>query len=461
MKNNYYSIFVMSLVMFVLISLACGSSTAQQLASAVPPAAITSQESVISPESVQPQGKQPTATQNVKPSPSPIPEPIKLITQGLGQDGQEVGFGFIVQNPNPNYAFESSQYQIAIYNAEGTVVNTDSGYIELLLPGQQLGVGGTIYLDEGITAAKMEVQINAGNARISNLSDTFTVDKIIYTADEYFSVVRGVISNPYNKDITTLRTSAILYDETGNIIGGGYTYLNFILANSVTGISLSVTSNGNVSRVELFPSVSGLSVLEENNQLPEGASNLLLSKQGFGQDGEQLGYGFLVENPNQNYVIESTMYHVTAYAEDGTVQEVSEGYIDTLLPSQIVGIAGDMYLNQGIIVSNLDVQIKQGNFSESKVIPSFTAENVAYLPDQYSPKITGEIVSPYNKDVTNLRVCALAYNESGEIIGSGYTYLDFVPANSRSAVSVSVTVAGVPAKVELYATVSSLSDIEG
>jgi len=461
MKNKNYLIFVVCLAVYVLISLACGGSSAQQLASAVPSEAISNQESVVSPESEQPQAIQPTATQTIKPSPSPVPEPIKIIAQGLGQDGQELGFGFIVQNPNSNYAYESSQYQIAIYNSEGIVVDTDSGYIELILPGQQLGVGGSMYLDEGIMAAKMDVQINAGNARVSDLSETFTVDKLVYIADEYFSEVRGVIRNPYNKDITTLRTSAILYDEIGNIIGGGYTYLNFILANSSTGISLSVVSNGNVSRIELFPSISGLSVLENNDQVPEGASNLVLSKQGFGQDGEELGYGFLVENPNQNFLVESTMYHVTAYADDGSVQDVVEGYLNTLLPSQILGIGEDMYLDQGVIVSKMDIQIKQGNFTESKAIPSFTAENVTFLPDQYFSKVTGEIVSPYNKDVTNLRVNALAYNEAGEIIGSGYTYLDFVPANSRSAVSVSVTVAGVPAKVELYATISSLSDIEG
>ena len=464
MKKHRNSIFVLSIIAFLLISLACGSSTAEQLASAVPDTQIPSQPSGNSPITEEAQSGQPTiASQIDQPTltPSPQPEPISLISQGLGQDGQELGFGFVIYNPNSSYAYESSQYQIAVYNAEGTVIETDSSYIELILPGQQLGIGGTLYLDEGVTASRIDVQINAGEARVSDLSETFSVDKVTYVPDEYFPQVRGVILNPYNKDITDLRVSAILYDDAGNIIGGGRTYLNFIQANNTTGISLSVSSNGNISRVDLFPTISGLSDLASDNPLPEGASNLVLSKQGFGQDGEELGYGILVENQNQNYVLESTMYHVTAYGEDDTVLGVSEGYIDTILPGQILGIGDNMYLDQGVIVSRIDAQIKQGNFNAANIIPSFTAENATFLPDQYFPKVTGEIVSPYSKDVTNLRVTALAYNEAGDIIGGGYTYLDFIPANSKSAVSVSITVAGIPAKVELFATVSSLSDIEG
>jgi hypothetical protein len=59
-----------------------------------------------------------------------------------------------------------------------------------------------------------------------------------------------------------------------------------------------------------------------------------------------------------------------------------------------------------------------------------------------------------------LRVSAIVYNEAGDIIGGGFTYLDFAPANDKTAVEVSITCIGTPAKIELYATVSSLSDFE-
>jgi hypothetical protein len=130
-----------------------------------------------------------------------------------------------------------------------------------------------------------------------------------------------------------------------------------------------------------------------------------------------------------------------------------------LLPTQTLGVADSQYLDEGVIVSRVDVQIKTGSFSELDIIPMFTSENVNFIPDEYSPQVTGEIISPYSKEVSNVRVDAIAYNEAGEIIGSGTTYLSFVPANSKAAVSVYVTVAGTPAKVELFASPSALSDL--
>ena len=93
-------------------------------------------------------------------------------------------------------------------------------------------------------------------------------------------------------------------------------------------------------------------------------------------------------------------------------------------------------------------------------MPAFTGENVSFQADRFSSTVTGQIVSPYTKDVTNVKAMAVAYNEAGEIVGGGFSYVDFVPAGGKAAVEVQVVVTGTPAKVELYATVSSLSDLK-
>jgi len=74
--------------------------------------------------------------------------------------------------------------------------------------------------------------------------------------------------------------------------------------------------------------------------------------------------------------------------------------------------------------------------------------------------VTGEVISPYTKDITNIRVSAIGYNEAEEIIGGGFTYLDFVPANGKAAVEVSITSSETPATADLYAAVSALSDFD-
>ena len=448
---------IMLILTLVLAQLACGSSTVQQLASAVPPTAAPKQVTESAPTQAQTQETKPT---KIPPTPTPQPEPINLIAQGFGQDKQELGFAFIVENPNAGYAFENSRYQIAAYDANGTVVKTDSGYIKLILPGQKLGIGGTTYLNEGVTVAKIEVQLNAGDAKATDLATTFTVDKVVYRPSDMFSKVSGVITNPFDRDITDLRVSAVAYNEAGEIIGGGFTFLNFILAKSTTGVDFSVTSAGQVAKVELYPTVSGLSMLTSSDKLPVGAQNLTLVKQGYGQKENQVGYGMLIQNPNSGFAVESTMYHITLYAEDGSVVATDEGYINTLMPNQTLGVGGEIYIDQKMTVASAAFQIKSGRFETSDVIPTFTAENISYQADRYFPKVTGEIVNPYTKDITNLRVSAIAYNEAGDIIGGGFTYLNFVPANGKAAVEVSITSVGTPAKVELYAAVSALSDLK-
>jgi hypothetical protein len=89
--------------------------------------------------------------------------------------------------------------------------------------------------------------------------------------------------------------------------------------------------------------------------------------------------------------------------------------------------------------------------------PAFTSSNVAYKPDKYLPQASGVIKSAYPTDVKNLRVSVVIYDAAGNIIGGGFTFVDFIPANGQSAAQASVAVSGNVAKTEMYATLSSLS----
>lgn len=382
------------------------------------------------------------------------------MAQGFGQDGRDLGFAFLVENPNAGFAIERSQYQVAAYDDTGTVLETDSGYIELILPSQTLGVAGTMWLDEGVTISRVEVQHRQGDAVATDPVPSFEVESSFYYAGEYSDAATGIVSSPYNLDLTDIRVSAVVYNEEGKIVGGGFTYLNFLLANSSTGVEVGITSSGGVATVELYPSISGLTSLRREDALPEGASDLVLVKQGFGQDERGVGFGMLIENPNDGFVVENSQYRLTAFAEDGHVLETEEGYVEILLPNQILGVGGNLYLEEGMRIARVDIQVKAGGFEESDPIPYFTAQNIAYQAGTYSSKVTGEIVSPYTKDITNVRVSVIGYNEAEEIIGGGFTYLDFVSANGKAAVEVSITTSETPASTELYAAVSGLSDFD-
>jgi hypothetical protein len=392
--------------------------------------------------------------------PTSKPEAIQLVAQGFGQDGRDLGYAFVVENPNPSFAVESSQYQIAAYDEAGSVVATDSGYIELVIPNQRLGVGGTIWLDEGVTVSEVEVQLMQGDPVETEPIPTFTVESVCYYDREYLAGATGLVRSPYNRDLENLWVSAVAYDDSGEIVGGGFTFLNFVLANDSTGVRVPLASSRDVAKVELYPVVSVLTLLGGEDELPEGAQDIALKKSGFGQSDRDVGFGMVLENPNDNFSVESSQYHVTAFAEDGCILTTEEGYVDVLLPEQTLGVGGGLWLGEGMIVDHLEIQVRAGDFVESDPTPHFTAENVTYQATGYSPKVTGQIVSPYGQDITNVLVSAIPYDEAGEIIGGGFTFLDFVGASGKTAVEVTLASAGTPATCELYAVVSSLSQFE-
>jgi hypothetical protein len=468
--NNYQS--VTAVIVLLLVSLACGITRTEELKEAVRPTIAKTEVELeeIEFEVTETVGEEdepveviPTNTPRptaLPPTPTPEPESIIITKSGFGQNEQLVGYAFIVENPNMGLSYEDSQYQLAAFNENGVVVATDSGYIDILLPGQILGIGGELYLDEGIIIDRIDVQVNAGDAEVTEPIPSFTVDSVSYYPDEYFPFVSGVVINPYSVNLTDLQLSAVVYDEVGNIIGGGYGWLNFILANSSSGAQVTVTSAGNVGSFELYPVVSGFSSQFTDEDIPAGVSNIKILKSGFGQDEFSAGYGILVENPNQGFSLEYTQYQVTAYSDDGRVLTTDDGVVNLILPGQIIGIGGDLYLQEGMIIDYLDAQIIAGDFIESEEFPYFTSENAVYQAGSYSSKVTGIILSPYHSDITDVRVSAVTYDGNGAVNGGGYTYLDFVPANGQAAVEVLVAVSGTPVKVELFATLSSLSEIE-
>jgi hypothetical protein len=463
--------------MLMAAILACGGSPTQKLREAIgtvtveTAATASPQSGTAAPAKLTPSAvvaSQPTqpakATATVASQPSQPPKPtatvptpklnVIVLASGLGQRGRSVGFGFVLENPNANYAIERSQYQVAIYDEAGTVLQTESGYIEVILPSQRLGIADDTSVPEGAKAARLEVQISAKNYVASEALPAFVVGQTDYVADNYYPQVTAVITNPYASEVTDPRIHVVAYNAAGKIVGGGFTYVNFIPARGRTGATVSVVTDGEPARVEVYATLSALSQLPAPTK-PAAWKPTELVSQGYGQNGRSVGLGFLIRNPNPDFSIENLEFRATAFAIDGRVIGVEEGFVQVVLPGQQLGVGADMSVAAGASVGRLEVQLGAGKFTKSEPLPLFTAAKATYISDKYFPKVTGVIANPYTKDVKTVKASAVAYDASGSIIGGGYTYVDFIPANS-----ISVTTAGIPAKVEIFAVLSALSILQ-
>jgi len=202
--------------------------------------------------------------------------------------------------------------------------------------------------------------------------------------------------------------------------------------------------------------MSSLTSLKSTNQ----KETVKLVDFGYGIQRQTVSVGFLVQNTESNSAIESTRYIATAYDVDGYVLASSSGYIDVIFPDQTIAGATDILLPSGKIAEKIEVLILPGS---SEPVPSsgypFSVENVSYIAGGYTSKATGLVKSTLSNDVDYVKVIAIAYDENGKIIGGGFTYLDFIPANGESAVDVPITIGATPARIELYPTFSSLSNL--
>lgn len=470
-RNSDRLIIIAGLAIIMLISLACGSTTSDKLrdasvavqdesSSTKTATESTTDKSTGAAESDEPQlADVPKVEPTAAPTDAPEAEviPLSVLEQGFGQEDRSAAYAFKVQNLNKAIGFEDVGYQISVTNSEGEIIATDSGYITALLPEQVLGLAGTLFVDEGQVISSLDVQLSSGKKVATETLDTFTVEGTQYLAGSFSNGVTGLITSHFARPFDNVRVSAITYDDSGMINGGGFTYASFIPADESIGVDVSVTSSSEVKGVELYPTVSILSMLGSGNAAPVGAESLELVDFGFGVDDFGTSYGLLVRNPNQSFSLESSQYAVTALDEAGTVLATDSGYLNVILPGQEIGIGGSIFGKGDTSIASIKVHIRDGSFVESDITTGFTAEGVTFMPDSFSSKVTGNLINPYTAEITDLRVNALVFNEEGKIVGGGFTYLDFIPAQGSSPVSVQVSTATVPASAQLYAFTSSLS----
>ncbi len=453
---NKKPIFLVFLIL-VLTSVACGSTakTLDDVAKASTQAADVSTKSVN--DKVTPTTEEQKPTEELKPTAVPENEPLRMIDDPVFiQSTIETDVIFTVENPNSSAAINSSSFDIVVYDEAGTILDTDSGYLELVLPGEKLPVVTSLFLEEGQKPAKVDVQLTSGTAEVVDIRPPlFTAEQVTYVADEYFPKVTALLKNNFDRSFETIEVTAVAYDKEGKVIGGGFTYLDFLPANGQAGVEVSINTEGEPDKVDLVASISSLSMLTEDNSQNQSVE---LVDYGWTQAQQSLSVAFLLKNSNVDQVVKDTQYQVTAYDEAGTVLGSNSGYVSLIFPSETVGQSESMYLPDGAKVTKVDVQINPGQPSTYVLTQNpFSFENVNYIGGSYSSKVTGIVKNSYTDKISTVIVAVVGYDKDGKIIGGGFTFVDVIPANGQAAFEILVDFDLKPDRIETYATPSGLS----
>ncbi len=429
-----------------LILSACSSPSAQPAGGNPPPAQAVAEPTLTS--GAAPPAAGPTAApEPTAAAPLPDPVPLEVVAQGIGPSGH---YGFLVRNPNPAHAIQNSTFTATAYDASGNVIGTGRmANLEMVLPGQTLGVGDSIWVED-VEPASVSVALTSGEPVVATeaLPPYSITNSSICTAMG-FTGVRAEINSPFATDVLLPRISVLYYDAAGKIIGSASGYRSGFAAGSTNGVVVWGGNPVGMDHYEVYPGYRGIP--STTSPIPADAQPLKVTASGYAVDGDRLTYGVIVENPNAGYVVDEAVLAVNVYAADGKFLRGSSWMLVSLQPGQRIGISEQLVLCDGDVADHIEVAIGAGTFTAGQPITYFTSENVA-LQDG---AVSGELVNQSGMDFKVIYAMAIVYDAAGNIIGAGSQTLEAVAAGARTSVQVPVAVNGTPARAELFGVLIS------
>lgn len=436
----------------LLLLSACSAPAAPTAAPGEPPAAAATQSSGggSAPAATAPlsAAAEPTAAASL-----PDPLPLELVDQGFTVAYNDtVHYGFLVRNPNPSHAVQNSTFTATFYDANRAVLGTDDlSAIELVLPGQTVGVADGLWLDDPAVAS-MSIELTSGEPVV--FTETLLPYEIVSTSEcvtEGFQAVRAEIVSPYAANVILPRISVIYYDADGKISGGGSGYRAGLLANGKTGVLIFGAKSVNTVRYEVYTGYRGLPAMVA--QPPSDAKPLQVSAQGFTQAGNYLTYDVILENPNGAYLLDQSLLSVNAYAADGSFLGGEPMPLVSVLPGQKLGISRQFGLCDETPVDRIEVAVSAEEYLPSQQTAYFGSENVT-LQDG---AVSGELVNLAGIDLMVFYATAIVYDAAGQVIGGGSLTVDGLAAGGRASVQIPVTVNGTPASAEIFGVLTRKS----
>jgi len=404
------------------------------------------------------------------PEPTPVPptatpQVVSLVISEpaviQSEDG-EVLCVFFVENPSQDSGVERASYATTLLDADGKELKVVSEQpLPVLLPGQRIGVTVRASI-EGGSVAKAEIALVASGASVArselqSVIDRMPVAEILEVAppnNPTFTAVTGVITNALDVDLVSPSVYIIAYDSAGQVVGGGRTYVGFVLPNDSSAFAQNIMLAGEVDRAEAYLDVTSFRHLQAPTTVPAGASAPILVNSGYGRNKRgTLEAVILLSNPNSGYrVWENVM--MAAYAQDGSLLDVVWDQI-SLSPNTTMGLSRAMFLSSNAEVERVDFKVLAVSYKEAEAVPEFPYTVSQISAGSFGQVVTGEISNPTSEELAGLIVHAIAFDEVGQITGASRARVDSLPANGKADLEFDFALESTPAKVEFYPELDS------
>jgi hypothetical protein len=439
----------------LLIGLACRFTSR-----ADPTATPTEEPAVVVETEAVPEVAAPTkVTSQEEPAQDPSPRPVQetkdlvILDQSAWiQDGDLVFVGYLIENPSNDIFYEGVEFTIRILSPDGSLI--DTSYISGLsfFPSTTRGLAALFYLaDANFVVDSADISWTfTGTSTASDATDPLTADNLVVWDNGGYPIVTGKVFNSTAVTYTDIRIDILCYDQADEIVGGGIAYLDFIHLNDYMGFTAYVDTFEDVERVEAFPSFSlSTSVIDKT----DFKSEISVVADSFYTD--QFGYlngGIIIQNET-DAVIEASLVYITFYDKDDHVTSTGSKYIDKLLPGDTLGLAPWISSPpEEAVTERYDILFLPGDLNENYELDSnpFRVNSTSVTGD-FDNYVLVNFTNTYSKQVSEVDVYVLVFDEQGDIIGGGNTW------------TMEPTSAGGTGEIEVwvsYGSNSTIADIQ-
>lgn len=182
----------------------------------------------------------PGPTRSARPAtPTPVPRlDIEILDSGFSVVDEYISFAIVARNPNPaTHVASYVPLQVTFYDGE-RILMTAEEYMSAMLPGLTSATTGFDEIDGRPT--RMEVRLGSTDwEEIDFTAGRLVVSDVRTKPDEFGGwTTTGTIESQFESQQESVRIEVVHRNSAGDIIGGDFTFLDFIDPNTTIGFEV-------------------------------------------------------------------------------------------------------------------------------------------------------------------------------------------------------------------------------
>ncbi|HEX4868367.1 MAG TPA: hypothetical protein VFV32_12210 [Acidimicrobiales bacterium] len=186
---------------------------------------------------------------------------VTVVPDRFDANRREGTFAVVLANPHERWLAQGVQVTVTFVDEAGTALGTDNGFIEVVLPGQQVAVASLFFEAPTVPVARMDVAIDVARWRETGpFEGAFAVTEVT-TAEAEFSGVRTTftITSGFDQPLTDVGVTAVYRAADGRIIGGYDTFVERLDPGVPTPAEIDLLANvdpAEIASTELYPTAA-------------------------------------------------------------------------------------------------------------------------------------------------------------------------------------------------------------